>query len=66
MVREARKEEMEEFKKHEVYIKVPLQECYERTGAAPIGTRWVDINKGDKIHPEYRSRLVAQEIDVDK
>ena len=66
MVREARKEEMEEFKKHEVYIKVPMQECYERTGAAPIGTRWVDINKGDKIHPEYRSRLVAQEINVDK
>ena len=28
--------------------------------------RWVDINKGDEVHPEYRSRLVAQEIKTDK
>ena len=26
----------------------------------------MDVNKGGKIHPEYRSRLVAQEINVDK
>ena len=32
----------------------------------PIGTRWVDINKGDTVHPEFRSRLVAQEIKLDK
>ncbi len=24
--------------------------------------RWVDVNKGDDIHPEVRSRLVAKEI----
>ena len=28
--------------------------------------RWVDINKGDEVKPEYRSRLVAQEIKRDK
>ena len=39
--------------------------CWDKTGKAPIGVRWVDINKGDKIHPEYRSRLVAKEIKKD-
>ena len=60
-MREARKEEMQN-----VYTKVPVQECYEATGKGPIGTKWVDINKGDTIHPEYRSRLVAKEIKTDK
>ena len=32
----------------------------------PIGVRWVDVNKGDKDNPEYRSRLVAKEIKRDK
>ena len=27
--------------------------------------RWIDINKGDKTNPEYRSRLVAKEIKRD-
>ena len=27
---------------------------------------WVDIDQGDKLHPEYRSRLVAQEIKMDR
>ena len=53
---------MVEFAKHGVYINVIVEECLSKTGAEPIGTRWVDINKGDKVHPEYRSRLVAQEI----
>merc|ERR1712015_131224 len=66
MVKEARKEEMAEVKKHRVYEKVDVTECYERTGKAPIGTRWVDVNKGDSVHPEYRSRLVAQEINTNK
>ena len=66
LVREARKTEMEEVEKHQVYEKVPLEECYKETGKSPVGTRWVDTNKGDKVHPEYRSRLVAQEINTDK
>ena len=28
----------------------------------PIPTRWVDVNKGDRVNPDYRSRLVAQEF----
>ena len=66
MVDIARKEEMVEVKKHAVYDKVDLTECYEKTGKPPIKTRWVDINKGDRIHPEYRSRLVAQEFNTGK
>ena len=62
----ARKEEMEEYKKHGVYTKVPIKECWDETGKEPIGTRWVDINKGDRVNPEYRSRLVAQDIKTNK
>jgi hypothetical protein len=53
---------MQEFRKNEVYKKVPVQECWDVTGKEPIGTRCVDVNKGDVIHPEYRSRLVAKEL----
>ena len=57
---------MGEFAKHQVYEKVPTEECWRETGAAPIGTRWVDVNKGDDGKPEYRSRLVAKEIKTNK
>jgi len=60
-VLEARKEELSEVRKHSVYKKVPIAQCIERTGRRPIGTRWVDINKGDDEHPNSRSRIVAQE-----
>ena len=66
LVKAARKEEMEEFTKYSVYRKVFLQECYDRTGKAPIGVRWIDINKGGNVHPDYRSRLVAKEINTGK
>ena len=62
LVKRAREEEMREFSKHGVYVKVPVKECLERTGRKPIGVKWVDINKGDEESPEYRSRLVAKEI----
>ena len=66
-VKEARKEEIRDVRKHEVYVKVPLKECWDATGKDPIGTRWVDVKKkGDKVHPEYRSRLVAKEVKLDK
>lgn len=59
---EARGEEIEEFKKHNVYTKVPDHEAWQVTKKGPIGVRWVDVNKGDRVHPEYRSRLVEKEI----
>ena len=59
MVLKAREDEMGEFAKHGVYEKVPVSECWNSTGKPPIGTRWVDVNKGDDQNPDYRSRLVA-------
>ena len=61
LVQQARMEEILQFRKHGVYQKVPVRECWERTGKAPIGIKWVDVNKGDEEKPEYRSRLVAKQ-----
>ena len=60
LVRKARMEEMEYFRSMNVYRKVPIAECIEKTGRKPIAVRWVDINKGDTVNHNYRSRLVAK------
>ena len=57
---------METFKKHGVYEKVPIEECWKETGKGPVGEKWVDANKVDKEKPEYRYRLVAKETKKDK
>ena len=62
MTRAARAEEICEIHKMGVYEKVTIEECLRETGRMPIGTRWVDTNKGDLKSPKIRSRLVAQEI----
>ena len=62
LVRKARMEEMEYFRSMKVYRKVPIAECIETTGHKPIAVRWVDINKGDTVNHNYRSRLVAKEF----
>ena len=54
-VRKARSEDLEEFRKHEVCKKVPVTRCIEVTGKRTIGTRWIDVNIGDQVHPGYRS-----------
>ena len=66
LVKEVRRTEMEEVHKRSVYEKIPLKMCYDEAGKAPVGVRWVDINKGDVLNPDYRSRLVAKEIKRDK
>ena len=66
LVREARKEEMRYFRDMKVYEKVDIAECWAATGKAPIGVRWVDINKGDVAQPNYRSRLVAKEFKTEE
>ena len=65
LTRKARLEEIEYFRAMEVYEKVPIEECWEQTGQAPIATRWIDVNKGDTARPNYRSRLVAKEFKTD-
>ena len=62
----ARKEEMDVFRQHKVYSKVPISQCISETGKRPIGTRWVDVNKGDRVSPKHRSRLIAQELATHK
>ena len=37
--------EIEFVRQMGVYSKVPISQCYERTGAKPIGVRWVDVRK---------------------
>ena len=61
----ARKEELEYVKGMKVYEYAAVSECWSSTGKAPIGTRWIDINKGDEQKRNYRSRLVAKEYKVD-
>ena len=59
LVRKARQVEMQFFDKMHVYDRVPRQHQLEHGGKV-IGTRWVDVTKGDTANPDYRSRLVAQ------
>ena len=66
VVRKAREEEIEYVRKMKLYTKVPIQECYAKIGRAPITIRWIDINKGDNVNPNCRSRLVAREINTHK
>ena len=60
LIQEARDEKLQEVRKHGVYEKVPIKECWDVTGKGPIAVRWVDVNKGDDEHEDYRSRLVAK------
>ena len=45
-----------------MYEIVPADECWRETGKGPIGSMWLDIDKGGPGCPEYRSRFVAKEI----
>ena len=62
LVREARKKELEFFAAKKVWTKRPVAEAKKRTGKSPISVRWVDVNKGDDVSPNIRSRLVARQI----
>ena len=60
-VKKARQVEMGYVREHNVYTYAPVAECRAVTGAEPIGTKWLDTNKGDERCPVYRSRWVAQQ-----
>ena len=62
LVREARQEEMRFVRDRNIYSYSTVKECLAETGRAPVGTKWVDTNKGDDQNPKYRSRLVATEV----
>ena len=44
---------------------MPIDECWQQTGRAPIPVRWVDISKGDELFPNYRSRLFVKKYKMD-
>ena len=48
-------------RQHHVYDYASIAECRKVTGCEPVGTKWLDTNKGDKKAPNYRSRWVAQQ-----
>ena len=62
LVREARQKELDFFESKEVWKLRAFDEAKRRTGKPPITVRWVDVNKGDDVHPNIRSRLVARQI----
>ena len=66
LVKAARAKEREWVQKQGIYDIVPRQQCWDRTGRAPIPLKWVDTNKGDHQRPNVRSRLVAKEIKAKK
>ena len=62
LVKAARAKELEYFASKGVWHYRPRSEALEKMGKPPITVKWVDVNKGDDIEPNYRSRLVAREI----
>ena len=58
----AREEEIRGAEAMGVWANVPRSEAFARTGKAPVGTRWVDTDKGDGTSHKVRSRVVAQEL----
>ena len=59
-------EEIEYVRKMGLYTKVPVEDSHTKIGKAPIIVRWIDINKDDHQNPNYRSRLVAREVNTCK
>ena len=60
LVVKARANEIAGANAHNVWTKVPISTCFQRTGKGPIGGRWVDHNKGDDSNPDIRSRYVGR------
>ena len=64
MVREARRVELEHFERMGVYTRVTMAEAKKSGMGKFIQGRWLDINKGDKDRPDYRSRFVGKEFNT--
>ena len=58
----AKREEITEMYRRQVWIEKPIEECMKDTGKPPIPVRWVVTNKGDTLHPNVRCRLVAKHL----
>ena len=58
-VARARSDEIDGLKQYNVIEQASIEERWKQTGKRPIGVRWIDCNKGDSVHPNFRSRLVV-------
>ena len=61
-VSKARAVEMGYVKDMGVYRVADKAECLRVTGQPPVKSRWLDINKGDDVNKNYRSRWVAKQF----
>ena len=41
-----------------VWLEKWVEDCYRDTGKPPLPVRWVKTNKGDKMDPKVRCRLL--------
>ena len=62
LVRAAREKELDYVRSKCVWELEEIGTAKKLTGKSPISVRWVDVNKGDDVEPNIRSRLVAREI----
>ncbi len=62
VVQAARAKELLFFHNKGVWMKKARSTARAKTGRPPISVRWVDVNKGDDMCPNYRSRLVARQM----
>ena len=62
LVKQARAEEVKFMLEWGVWERALISDCWRETGKAPIGSKWVDVNKGDATKPLIRSRFVVKEI----
>jgi len=58
----AKHDEITEVYRRSVWTEAPVEDCIRDTGKPPIPVRWVVVNKGDKLHPNVRCRLVAKHL----
>ena len=58
----AKREEVTEMYRREVWIERSVEDCFRDIGKPPIPVRWVVANKGDALHPNIRCRLVAKHL----
>ena len=62
LVREARRREVGYLQDRDVYEYATVSKCWEMTGRRPLSLKWIDTDKGGKLDPNVRSRLVCTEV----
>ena len=62
LVTKARAVELAYFHSKSVWKKVSRNVPKTSSGKSPISVRWVDMNNGDGLNPNYRWRLVARQM----